>query len=98
VLADEQRARLAAVFGILGFVDVPIVYMANRWWRTQHPAPVIAGGEESGLAPEMWTALLWCAAALVAWNLFLFLQRYRLEKARAECTELLRHTRFQHTH
>ena len=43
--SPEQRARLSAVFGILGAVDVPIVYMSNRWWRTQHPQPVIGGGE-----------------------------------------------------
>jgi heme exporter protein C len=33
--APEQRARLSAIFGILGAIDVPIVYMSNRWWRTQ---------------------------------------------------------------
>src|SRR3972149_4138100 len=50
----QRRALLASVVGILGFVDVPIVYMANRLWRTQHQQPVIAGGEESGLDPRMW--------------------------------------------
>jgi len=27
----------AAVYGIIGFVDVPIVWMSIRWWRTIHP-------------------------------------------------------------
>ncbi|MCY4187921.1 MAG: cytochrome c biogenesis protein CcsA, partial [Bryobacterales bacterium] len=38
-----QRATVCAVVSIFGMVDVPIVYMANRWWRTQHPAPVKGG-------------------------------------------------------
>lgn len=58
-VADRQRAaRLAAVFGIVGFIDVPLVYMSIRWWRTLHPGPVIGGGESSGLAPEMLRALM----------------------------------------
>ena len=56
VESPEQRARLSAVFGVLGAVDVPIIYMSNRVWRTQHPQPVIGGGEGSGLDPRMgWT-------------------------------------------
>ncbi len=47
-----QVPVLAAALGIFGFVDVPIVYMAIRWFRTQHPQPVIGGGEGSGLAPR----------------------------------------------
>lgn len=32
----EQRARWSAAVGILGFLNVPIVYMSVRWWRTIH--------------------------------------------------------------
>ena len=42
--AGPQVQTLAAVLGIFGALDVPIVYMSNRWWRTQHPAPVFGGG------------------------------------------------------
>src|SRR3984957_14419335 len=38
-----QMQTLAAVLGIFGALDVPIVYLANRIWRTQHPAPVFGG-------------------------------------------------------
>src|SRR5690349_818378 len=48
-----RAANLCAVVGIIGFVDVLIDYMAIRWWRTQHPQPVILGGPESGLDPRM---------------------------------------------
>ena len=32
----ERRARWSAVVGILGAINVPIVYMSVRWWRTLH--------------------------------------------------------------
>jgi heme exporter protein C len=45
-----QRGTVSAVLAIFAFADVPIVFMAIRWWRTQHPSPVL---ETGGLAPEM---------------------------------------------
>ena len=33
---EERRARWCAAVGILGFLNVPIVYMSVRWWRTIH--------------------------------------------------------------
>ncbi len=86
----NRRASLAAALGIIGFLDVPIVYMSIRWWRTQHPQPVIAGGPGSGLDPEMWKALLWCLAAFLSLFLWYFRERYRMEKARAELESLAR--------
>ena len=44
---EEKRARLAAAFGILAFADVPVVFLAIRWWRTMHPGAVITS---SGIA------------------------------------------------
>ncbi len=64
-LDRERGARLAAVFGIIGFLDVPIVYMSIRWWRTLHPAAVIAGGEDSGLPLKM---LITLGVALLAFT------------------------------
>ena len=49
--AGSQTQVLSAVLAIFGFVDVPIVYMSIRWFRTQHPSPVMGGGENSGLDP-----------------------------------------------
>ncbi|MEE9239579.1 MAG: cytochrome c biogenesis protein CcsA, partial [bacterium] len=37
----DQRARFSAVLGIVGFIDVPIVHMSVKWWRTLHPGPVV---------------------------------------------------------
>jgi heme exporter protein C len=54
----EQRATICAIICILGMADVPLIYLSNRLFRTQHPSPVIAGGENSGLAPQMTQTLM----------------------------------------
>ncbi len=54
---EESRDALAAV-GLFGFGLVPITYMATRWWQERHPGPVIGGGAESGLAPEILLVML----------------------------------------
>jgi heme exporter protein C len=72
-----QVPVLAAALGIFGFVDVPIVYMAIRWFRTQHPQPVIAGGEGSGLDHRMWVAVLWNLLAFSMLALVYVIVRYR---------------------
>ncbi len=74
----ERGARFAAVFGIIGFIDVPIVYMSIRWWRTLHPAPVIAGGEGSGLAPEMFRTLMFNLFAFSILFITLLVLSYRI--------------------
>lgn len=87
-----RRANLAAVLGILGGADVPIVYFSIRWWRTQHPAPVIMGGPDSGLHPDMWVALLICLAAFTFLFIWLFQWRMELERE-TRSVEALRHRR-----
>src|SRR2546425_8942121 len=37
----RQAARIAAVVGIFGFIDVPVVHFSVPWWRTQHPGPIV---------------------------------------------------------
>ena len=89
LVADpERRAVVSAVFGIFAFLDVPLVYLSIRLWRTQHPQPVIAGGTGSGLDPHMWSVFLTCWAALLGLMALLLRQRYRLEVLRHEVQEL----------
>src|SRR3954470_19846516 len=77
--AGGQTPVIAAALAIFGFVDVPLVYMSIRWFRTQHPQPVIGGGQGSGIDPHMMHALLvnWLSFMVFA-GLLCFL-RYRLE-------------------
>ncbi len=88
--SPERRAVLAAVVGVTGFIDVPLVYFAIRWWRTQHPQPVIAGGEGSGLDPRMATTLWICVAAFTLLFVALYRRRLAIEAMRARA-EALRH-------
>jgi len=85
----DRRALLSSLFGIFSFIDVPIVFGAIRWWRTQHPAPVIMGGPGSGLEPTMLKVFFFSVLAMHVLMVFLIAERYRLEKLRADI-ELLR--------
>jgi len=82
-----QTSVLAAALAIFGFVDVPIVYMTIRWFRTQHPSPVIGGGESSGLDPTMAHALLWNWLAFSMLAIILVTARVRLQKLEQDVEE-----------
>ena len=74
--AGPQMRTLAAVMAIFGYLDVPIVYMSTRWWRTQHPGPVLLGGPNAGLDPSMWPAVWWNAAGWLMWGACVVSLRY----------------------
>jgi heme exporter protein C len=79
--AGPQVQTFAAVLGIFGALDVPIVYMSNRLWRTQHPAPVFGGDPDSGMKdPTMVHALLWNMLAWFCWGLLVLILRYHVER------------------
>jgi heme exporter protein C len=89
LLEDPQRrATLSAIFGIFAFLDVPLVYVSNRLWRTQHPQPVLMGGANSGLDPLMRKVFFFCWIAVALVMLVILLDRYALERLRHECDEL----------
>jgi heme exporter protein C len=86
----DRRALLSALFGIFAFLDVPLVFGAIRWWRTQHPAPVIMGGPGSGLEPTMRKVFLFNVLVMHILMAFLVKQRYGLEKLRGEVAAIRR--------
>jgi heme exporter protein C len=79
--AEPPRgARYAAILGIVGFVDVPIVYMSSYWWRTLHPQPVIGPlADQQPSSSIVWMLLLSVVAFMV---LYAFLVRLRAEVER----------------
>ena len=79
----SQGARFSAVLGIVGFIDVPIVYFAVDWWRTQHQRLVLGGlSLEGDLHPDMRLALL---ISVIAFTLvFALLLRQRVSLKRVE--------------
>src|SRR5215212_6522050 len=81
--SDETRgARYAAVLGIVGFVDIPIIHQSVVWWRSLHPEPIVTAAGGPAMPPSMLLAL---AINLVAFTvLYVCLLRLRLR------TEMLR--------
>jgi heme exporter protein C len=79
---EDRRARWAAAVGILGFLNVPIVYMSVRWWRTIHQVQ----STPSTVDPYYVLGLRLNAFAFLFLFIFLVGLRYyvaRLERARA---------------
>jgi heme exporter protein C len=77
-----ESHTLSAVLSIFAAVDVPIVYMSIRWWRTQHPAPVFGGDPNSGMDKSMLPAFFWNLAGWAIWGIFILLFRFALERRR----------------
>src|SRR5208283_3693677 len=82
--ATGQTQTLAAVLSVFAAIDVPIVFMSIRWWRTQHPAPVFFGGQDGGIDPSMMPAFGWNVLGWAMWGVFLLTFRYALERRRQE--------------
>ncbi|MDQ6678772.1 MAG: cytochrome c biogenesis protein [Acidobacteriota bacterium] len=83
----SQRGTLSAVLSIFAFADVPIVWFSIRWWRTQHPGPVL---ETGGLPHDMMMALLYNFIALLLIGTALVLVRLRSEQVQREVESLRR--------
>jgi heme exporter protein C len=77
-----QMYTLAAVLSVFAAIDVPIVYMSTRWYRTQHPSPVFFAGDSGHLDPSFAPAFYTNFAAWLMWGFFLIGVRYALERRR----------------
>jgi heme exporter protein C len=83
-MADDspQVARFAAVVGIVGALDVPVVIVSVRLWRTIHPSVLVMRGGGHGLQdPRMVVTLLVSLTAftvLFAWLLMLRFAELRM--------------------
>ncbi len=83
--ADDspQVARFAAVVGIVAALDVPVVIVSVRLWRTIHPAVLITKTGEHGLEdPRMVVALLVSLAAFTIFFVWLLTLRFAQLRAR----------------
>jgi heme exporter protein C len=72
----RQAARFAAVVGIFGFIDVPVVHFSVTWWRTVHPGPIIVN---DALPPEMLATFLFTMACTIVLAAVMIGIRYRIE-------------------
>ena len=72
----RQAARIAAVVGVFGFIDVPVVHFSVTWWRTQHPGPIVVN---NALPAEMLATFLFTLACTLVLAAVLIAIRYRIE-------------------
>ena len=70
----ERRAKVASAVGLLIFLNVPIVYLSVKWWRSLHQ---VQSSPET-MAPEMVLTLRMSAFALLGISLLLLYFRFRL--------------------
>jgi MFS family permease len=71
----HRRARMGAVLTILGMLDLPLVFMATRWFRGIHPV-------SQGMEPAMRVALLVSLAGFTAlFVVLLILRKDQLRQA-----------------
>ncbi len=77
-----KGALYSAVVGIIGFVDVPIVYYSVVWWRSIHPSPVVGPLSQTGaLDGTMYVVLLFSFITFLVLFLYLVLERASLRDA-----------------
>lgn len=88
----ERRARLASVYGIVGFMSVPITFLSIRWWRTIHPAVIGTASETAqggfDLAGNMVVVLLYSVFTFTLLYFVLLHYRVRQENLREQVEEL----------
>jgi len=63
-LDNERIARFCSVYAIIGFLDVPLIHMSVRWWRTLHPQPIVSRLDPA-LPTEMLFVTLFSVAAVL---------------------------------
>jgi heme exporter protein C len=78
----RRRGRWAAVVGIVGFADIPVVQLSVEWWRSLHQGPTIRLIGKSTIGGSMLAALLVAVAAFTV--LYLYLLTLRLRVGRLE--------------
>lgn len=81
IVERRRRARMAAVFGIIGFLNVPVVHFSVLWWRGLHQAPTIVRPGDPTIDHLLLAELL---ASVVAFTLvYVWLLRRRLDLERS---------------
>ncbi len=84
---ETKRGKFSAVLGIIGFLDVPIVYLSvNLWSRTIHPDVIKPEG--AALDPRMLQTLYVSLLGVTLFYVFTLFRRIRLEELKDEVTEL----------
>jgi heme exporter protein C len=84
----ERGKRFAAVIGVVGAINIPLIHVSVLWFRSLHPQPVVARQDGPALPADMLITLM---TALLAWTVLLFalvLLRYGAAQLEAKAEEL----------
>ncbi len=77
-----RNANIRAVVGIVAFIDVPLVFLSARLWRSIHPAVFASKG--GGLDAQMLTTLLVCLGTFgLIWLALVLFRKAQLEQQAA---------------
>jgi len=86
VKSKPQRANLSGVFGILGFICIPLSFAANRIWTQYHPT--IIATSQGTLQSSMGMSLGVAVIGFTFLYLFLLLARLELEDMRQKVEDI----------
>ena len=88
LIDDEDRGALsAAILGIIGFLDIPLIHMSVYWWRTLHQPPSILRPDKlpwENVHPAMLTALAINFVGFLLLYFYFLSLRLRLGEVRSE--------------
>jgi len=86
VEGNEQRARFAAVYGIVAFFSVPLTFLSVRWWQGLHP--VVFERQGANLTSPMLLTFAFCLLSFTMLYVTLLAQRTRVARLEDELTAL----------
>lgn len=82
--SPQRGKRFAAVLGILGVIDIPLIHLSVTWFRSLHPGPVVLRPEGPQADPSMVITLLTGFGAFLLLFFALMAYRYALERLTVE--------------
>ena len=82
----ERGARYAAVVGIIGALDVPLVHFSVLWWRTLHQPPSVGRPQATSMDPVILTALLVNVVAFTLLYIYFVTKGARVLRREEEAT------------
>ena len=91
--AERERGgegRMAALFGLVGAINLPIIHYSVLWWRTLHQGQSISISGGSSIAPELLWPLPLTMIGFTALFAAVALMRMRTELARNKLEARLR--------
>ena len=77
-----RRARVSAVLGIVGFINVPIVHFSVLWWRGLHQPPTVIRPGDPTIDHALLAVLLASVASFTLLFVYLLGRRVELERTR----------------